>query len=203
MRLRGKCSWVYRSVPANIVLIGFSGTGKSTAGKLIASRLGWTFVDTDSLIVAHFGMSIAEVFAEQGEAIFRAVERDIVATVCAGTRQVVSLGGGAPVDLENRQRILDKNFIVCLGAAPETILQRLRTGPGAEKRPMLAGEDPLGRIRRLLEARREAYEIADVTIDTEGRTPADVSDAVLKAVENSRGWTGCASAPTSENSEIT
>ena len=107
------------------------------------------------------------------------------------------------MDLENRQRILDKNFIVCLGAAPETILQRLRTGPGAEKRPMLAGEDPLGRIRRLLEARREAYEIADVTIDTEGRTPADVSDAVLKAVENSRGWTGCASAPTSENSEIT
>lgn len=172
-----------RSVPANLILIGFSGTGKSAVSRLVAERIGWPLVDTDRLIVEQFGKSVAAVFQDEGEAVFRAAERNIVVRVCEGRRQVISVGGGAPVDLENRSSMKDGNLVVQLAASPETIYQRLRTSPGAEDRPMLAGSDPLERIRRLLVERNEAYGIADVVVDTEGKTPFEVTDAVLDVLK--------------------
>lgn len=172
-----------RSVPANLVFIGFSGTGKSAVSRLVAERLGWPLVDTDRLIVEQFGKSIAAVFQDEGEAVFRAAEREIVARACEGRRRVISVGGGAPVDLDNRSSMRDGNIVVQLAASPETIYHRLRTSPGAEERPMLAGSDPLLHIRRLLTERNDAYGIADVVVDTEGKTPEEVTDAVLDALE--------------------
>lgn len=183
-----------RSVPDNLVLIGFSGTGKSSVGRILAARLGWPAVDTDQLIVQRFGRSIAEVFRDEGEAVFRAVEREVVAACCRGSRQVVSLGGGAPVDPTNRAAIRRGNVVVRLAASPETILARLRGSPGAEERPLLAGADPLGKIRTLLAERETAYAIADLTIDTEERSPAEVAELILAACAR-RGVRPSAAAP--------
>lgn len=168
-------------MPDNVVLIGFSGTGKSSVGKTVAARLAWPFVDTDDLLVRRFGKTIAEVFRDDGEAVFRAAEREAVAAVCAGVHQVISLGGGAPVDPISRKIIRDRNWVVRLQASPETILHRLRTGAGAEERPMLAGSDPLGRIRSLLAAREEAYSIADVVVNTEERSVEEVAAEIFES----------------------
>jgi shikimate kinase len=172
-------------VPDNLILIGFSGTGKSTVARRLAARLGWSLVDTDGDIVKRFGKSIAQVFRDVGEPTFRAAERDAVVTRCRGAHQVISVGGGAPVDPVGRAAICDGNIVVRLDATPETILRRLREGPNAEERPMVAGPDPLGRIRSLLGARSDAYAIADFSVDTENRAPDVVVDDVLGWLETS------------------
>ncbi len=170
-------------MPDNVVLIGFSGSGKSSVGRLLASRLGWPFVDTDELLVNRFGRPIGHVFRDHGEAAFRAAEGEVVAAVCAGSRQVISLGGGAPVDPESRAKIGDQNLVIRLDASPGTIFRRLTASPGAEERPMLAGEDPFGRIKALLQARVGAYAIADLAIDTEQRTVEEVVDTIVRTLE--------------------
>jgi shikimate kinase len=171
-------------VPDNLVLIGFSGTGKSTIGRRLAERLGWPLADTDSDIVERFGKSIALVFRDDGELVFRAAERDAVVARCAGTRQVISVGGGAPVDPIGAAAIRNGNVVVRLDATPETILRRLRQGPDAEERPMVSGPDPLGRIQSLLCLRSDAYAIADYSVDTESRAPDDVAAEVLCWLES-------------------
>jgi shikimate kinase len=174
-------------VPDNLVLIGFSGTGKSAVGRLIAARLGWNFVDVDERLVGYFGKPIAAVFREEGEAAFRAAERAAVVEACAGRYQVISVGGGAVVDPVTRERVRDGNRIARLEASPETILTRLRSSPTAEERPMLAADDPLARIRDLLDARADAYAIADFAVDTEGRAPVEVADEVVRHLRTSGG----------------
>lgn len=170
---------MFRSVPDNVILIGFSGTGKSTVATLLARALGWPWIDTDQLIVGRLGKSIADVFREDGEDAFRAAEREAVADVCSRAFQVISVGGGVPVDRRNRDVLLDRNHLVRLDARPETILNRLRSGPNAEERPMLAGADPLSRITGLLLARASAYSIVDFSVDTNDRGPEDVAQDVI------------------------
>lgn len=175
---------------SNLVLLGFSGSGKSSVGRIVAGRLEWTFVDTDALIVERFGMPIARLFREQGEDVFRAAEREAVAAACADRHRVISPGGGAPVDPTNRLLLRTGNLVVRLEASPEELLRRLRTRGATEERPLLAASDPLERIRDLLAARAVAYDIANVVVNTEGCTPEEVADAVLRAA----GWESAASA---------
>lgn len=173
-------------MPDNLVLIGFSGTGKSTVARGLARRLGRPLVDVDAEIVRYFGKSIAAVFASDGEARFREVERQIVERVLTGRRQVVSLGGGATVDPVSRALVREGNVVIRLDASPETILGRLRGGTGAEERPMLRNENPLLRITALLDARKDAYAIADVTVNTDGKTPRVVVDEIARWVGSER-----------------
>ncbi len=159
--------------------MGFSGTGKSTVAAILAHALGWSMVDTDQIVVSQFGKSIADVFRDSGEEVFRAAERAVVADACAGRRQVISLGGGVPVDPRNREHLGNRNLVVRLDATPDTILARLRHGPNAEERPMIAGSDPLARITRLLSSRQDAYSVANFRVDTNGRSPSEVAEDVL------------------------
>jgi shikimate kinase len=179
-------------VPGNVVLVGFSGTGKTTIGQLLARRLGWEFVDTDQRIVARLGKSIAAVFRDDGEAVFRAAEREEVAHACAGTRTVISLGGGAVVDPSSRALVCAGNRLTRLEAAPETILQRLRSSPDAEERPMVAGADPLARIRALLAARADSYAVAESAVDTEGRGPEEIVEEIIHHLDRTGMTSGAA-----------
>lgn len=164
------------NVVPNIVLVGFMGTGKSEVGRRLAARLGRVFIDTDTVIEQKMGISIAQLFAEKGEDYFRQQERHVIAQVCQRNGQVIATGGGAIVDPLNAQQLKQNGFVVCLSAAPEVIYERVRRNAD---RPLLQGEDPLTKIRTLLEARAEAYAQADVTIDTSQRSADEVTDAVM------------------------
>jgi shikimate kinase/3-dehydroquinate synthase len=154
-----------------VVLIGFSGTGKTTVARLLAGRLGWERYDTDEELERDFGMTIPEVFAAPGEAVFREAERVQLVRALARDRVVVATGGGAVVDpVVWESGLLGRSgtLVVALDADPETMIGRLRQQQAehgaAVERPMLAGTDPRGRIEELKARRQEAYDRAAITL---------------------------------------
>ena len=136
--------------PPNIILTGFMGTGKTAVGREVAARLGRPFVDLDDLIVQRAGKSIPEIFAQDGEPAFRALEAAICGEMAAPAGLVIATGGGAVVNPANREALAAGGTVICLEADLDTILQRVGRG---DDRPMLAGPDRVARIRELLAAR--------------------------------------------------
>lgn len=162
-----------------VVLVGPMGVGKSTVGLLLAEHLGVGFRDTDEDIVAAEGRSIAEIFVDEGEAAFRAVEKRAVRTALAEHDGVLALGGGAILDADTRA-LLAGARVVYLSMDVEEAVKR--TGLNAA-RPLLA-VNPRKQWRELMEARRHLYEqIAVAVVATDGRTPEEVTQEVLNAVE--------------------
>jgi shikimate kinase len=161
----------------NVVLTGFMGTGKSTVGRLLAERLGYQFVDTDSLIEAQHG-PIPEIFAEHGEGTFREIEREVAAELAESTGLVISTGGRMMVDAVNADVLGRSARVFCLTASVDTILSRVAPTGSVATRPMLAGPDVRQRIGALLAERAEAYALFE-QIDTEHRTPSEVADQIL------------------------
>ena len=134
----------------DLVLVGLPGSGKSAVGRRIASRHGATFVDLDDQIEHATGRKIPEIFASDGEAAFRPLERDAVAALgppdrAPALRRVISPGGGAIVDPRNRWTLYRGRLPVWLDVRPEVLGQRLRRSPNV--RPLVQGGDPVGRIR--------------------------------------------------------
>ncbi len=172
----------------NIILIGFSFTGKSTVGKMVAERLGWKFVDLDQEIARKAGKTVPEIFAGEGEASFRLREGQSVKECLAKERQVVATGGGAVISEENRNLMKRSGLVVCLEARPETIYERLlkdvKESPSPEDRPLLAGNDPLARITAMKEQRRPFYQIAHLTVNTDGLSVTEVAASVIKGWED-------------------
>ena len=168
----------------NIVLIGFMGSGKSVVGRVLAHRLGWKFVDMDTLITGEAGKGIPAIFDEEGEAGFRAREREAITSLAGKTSLVVATGGGAPTDPDNLNKLRSLGPIVHLRAMPETILQRIGTG---DNRPLLAGTHDgasrLARIRGLLDERNPAYASSDLTVETDERDVVRVATAILDDLE--------------------
>src|SRR5438093_619115 len=128
----------------NLALIGFMGTGKSSVGRLVATQLHYDFVDTDELIEQRMGKTIAQIFAQEGEASFREKERQLVAEMVAWRRKVISTGGGLPAIEANLASLKEHSLVVCLWASPESIWERVRH---QTHRPLLQDPDPLSRIR--------------------------------------------------------
>src|SRR5262249_28978294 len=120
-----------------VILAGFMGTGKTEVGRRLARSLGWTFVDTDALVESAAGRSISAVFADEGEAAFRAREREAVARACAMTAAVVAVGGGALLDPENRRGVLAGGAVLCRPARTRELARRL--GAAAEGGPVDRG----------------------------------------------------------------
>ena len=171
----------------NIVLVGFMATGKSHVGRIIARLTGRRMADIDEEIVRRARKPIHRIFDEDGEAVFRAMERHAAFTLCEGGNKVISAGGGAFAQELTRQVLLESGTVFCLTASPETIHRRLSGGsPNAAVRPMLAGGDPLDRIRQLLDERADAYAHAHHSVATDDRTPEQVAEAVLNIYESSR-----------------
>ncbi len=169
----------------NLVITGFSGTGKSAVAGEVARRLGWGAVDTDNEIAERAGKPIAEIFSEDGEAGFREMEREEVARACGRSRTVIAIGGGAIVDRQNYDVLARSGLIVCLEARPETIYERLYSeaarSPEAEGRPLLAGDEPLERIRQLKASRQPYYAGSDWTVHTDLLDVGQVAGEVVRA----------------------
>lgn len=161
----------------NIILIGFMGTGKSTVGRLLAERLGWSFYDTDSMIEKETGFSIAQIFAKRGEDAFRELESQTIRLVSVLDRGVIATGGGAPLKPENMRELQNNGFLVALAARPDTILERL--GPTLSSRPKLAGQDPRGVVASLLREREKFYAAAKTQVPTDGLSPEAVVEKIL------------------------
>ena len=165
-----------------ICLIGYRGTGKTSVAEQLASRLGRECFDSDREIESAAGRSIAEIFATDGEAHFRNLEREAVESVLAGGPRIVSLGGGAILREENRRRMAESATVVWLCAAAEIIHQRLATDPAtASQRPNLTADGGLTEIQQVLEQRSPIYrECADLVVDTEGKDVAAVAAEILE-----------------------
>ncbi|HMO51846.1 MAG TPA: shikimate kinase [Kiritimatiellia bacterium] len=164
------------SVLPNIVLVGFMGTGKSSAGRVLAERLGMTFIDMDEEIVRREGCSIPDIFRDRGEAAFRALERALVVELAGQTGLVISTGGGIVLNPDNLRDFAVGGRVFCLKAKPETILARVAQDTN---RPLLQGEDRLAKISDLLARRQLLYDAIPEQVDTEGHRPADTAEAIL------------------------
>jgi len=161
-----------------VVLVGPSGSGKSTVGRIVAERLGVAHRDTDADIEASADLSVADIFVEHGEDRFRELERSAVTAALAEHEGVLSLGGGAVMDDGTRTR-LRGGPVVFLDVGIADAARRVGLN---RDRPLLIG-NPRAQLLRLMEARRPLYEeVAAVTVQTDGKTPEQVGDEVLRAL---------------------
>ncbi|MCA1272368.1 3-dehydroquinate synthase [Streptomyces rubiginosohelvolus] len=178
-----------------VVLVGPMGVGKSTVGELLAVRLGTTYRDTDADVVAEAGKPIAEIFYDEGEEHFRALERRAVAAAVAGHPGVLSLGGGAVLDGATRELLAGRPVVYLSMDVDEAVR---RVGLGAA-RPLLA-VNPRRQWRELMDARRHLYEeVARTVVATDENTPEEVAQAIIDALELPEG----PAAPGVENTGMT
>ncbi len=163
---------------ANLVLTGFMGTGKTAVGRKVARKLGRRFVDVDVEIEARAGKPIPRIFAEDGETAFRKLEAALCGELGAQRGLVIATGGGALVSFANREQMASSGTLVCLTCDVDEILRRVqKDGP---ERPLLAVSDPRAEVRRLLEARREAYRAIPWQVDTTRLSVEDVAAQVIE-----------------------
>lgn len=168
----------------HVVLVGLMGAGKSAVGRRCAQRLDRELIDTDELVEAAAGVPVTEIFAAEGESGFRSREVEAVADAVAAPRPaVIACGGGAVLDARSRQRLAEGGFVVWLTAPVGVLAARVADD---ESRPLLAGGDPAAELARLADLREPAYRsVADVVIDTGGRSPDEVAEVVIEALERS------------------
>jgi shikimate kinase len=173
-----------RHGPANVVLVGLSGSGKSTVARLLARRLGWRAVDTDQVIQRQEGMSVQEIFRVRGEPSFREVEAETIADVCRRSRQVIATGGGSFVADANRTHLLNGNLVIYLESRPETLAGRLSRNMGREPRPLLESGDLVERLAELGRQREQQYRSAHHVVETDQRTPREVVDVIAELIRS-------------------
>lgn len=162
-----------------IFLVGLSGSGKSTAGRLLSRRLQLPFIDLDTEIERRAGRSIETIFAEQGEPAFRQLESELIAEIAGRETAVVATGGGAPTDPQSRAVMRRSGSVVWLDAASPQLAERLDKQGVA--RPLLPG-DPLDNLERLRAERQSAYADCGPRVDTGNKTPAEVVDAIVRSL---------------------
>ncbi len=152
---------------SNIALIGFMGAGKSTVGKLLAEKLNYNFIDTDELIARKCGKSIAEIFKEEGEVIFRELEIQVIREIATVKNTVIACGGGVPLNQINIDRLKQTSTVILLNTNKDIVLQRISTDN--QTRPLLT-EFNYEQFYRLFQARKSLYKaVADIVISV---TPA-------------------------------
>jgi shikimate kinase/3-dehydroquinate synthase len=168
----------------NLIITGFSGTGKSLVAKEVARGLNWDFIDTDDEIVKQNGKPIAEIFRQYGEDKFRELERETIRKACQHKQTIIAIGGGAIVDPQNYELLAKTGLIVCLEAKPETIYERLfheaAYSTETEVRPLLAEDNPLKHIRQLKASRQPYYANVDWTVHTDNLNISQVAEEVIR-----------------------
>lgn len=161
----------------NLYLVGFMGTGKTTVGRAIAFRLGSTLFDVDAEIERSQGKAIPQIFEQEGEPAFRAMERAFIETGHPAHNCIVACGGGLVVQPGMLDLLKSKGVVICLHASLETILKRTQH---SKTRPLLNVEDPLARLRTLYAAREPVYRNSGTLILTDNRTLTDIIAHALR-----------------------
>ena len=161
----------------NLYLVGFMGTGKSTVGRAVAQRLGFQALDSDHEIERVVGKSIPEIFASDGEAAFRAREKDFVVNGHPATRTLVACGGGIIMQPGVLELLKARGVVICLHASIETILDRTARN---RNRPLLDVANPEERVRALYAEREPVYKRAGAVILTDSRPLSDIVAHVVR-----------------------
>jgi shikimate kinase len=163
------------------VLAGFMGTGKTTVGWLVAEQLGWRFVDTDDVIIARAGRTIAEIFEQDGEATFRQLEVAACYDMAALSHQVIATGGGALLDPRVHEAFAAGGLVICLTCDLDEIIRRVGDDP---TRPLFAPDRD--RLASLLAERADHYARLPHHIDTTRLSPAQAAEEVIHVWEQNR-----------------
>lgn len=164
----------------NVFLIGFMGVGKSTMARMLAEELNMNLIEMDETIEAEQGMTIQEIFEQQGENGFRDIESAFVERISQGNNMVVSCGGGAVLRNRNVENMKKSGKIIFLTATPETIFERVRY---STNRPLLNGNMNVEYIAQLMEHRRSIYEsAADIKIVTDAKSEAEMLQDLLAVI---------------------
>ena len=168
----------------DIVLIGPPGSGKSSVGKALSRKLSRPWIDTDTEVESRAGKKISEIFLEDGEATFRAIESDVVDEVMGSEAAIVSLGGGSVLNEVSQKRITTAKEVVFLDVSISNAAPRV----GFNKdRPLLA-INPRQQWLQLMEKRRPIYEsLATITVSTDNKKPDQVADEIIEAIEQRVG----------------
>jgi shikimate kinase len=166
----------------NIYLIGYRGSGKTTVARHLATMLWWNWLDADPHLERQAGRTIREIFAAEGEQGFRDLESRVVADLSLYSQLVIALGGGAVLREENRARIKASGKCVWLKASPELLWSRIEADPTtSERRPNLTSQGGIEEVRRLLAERTPLYEeCADLTVETDGRSPFAIATTIAR-----------------------
>jgi shikimate kinase len=165
--------------PRHLVLIGLMGVGKSTIGRALAERLGRPLVDTDVTILERTGRTVREIFSDDGEPAFRALETDVLQeSLRAEQPAVIAAAGGVVLDPVNRKTLLDADArVVWLVASPELLIDRVTSGG---HRPLL-DDDPAGTLARMRQDREALYrEVADAVVSVDHRSVNEIVEAILR-----------------------
>jgi len=165
----------------NIVLIGFMGSGKSLTSKRLAEILKREVISTDDLVVHMEGQSIEEIFQRSGEECFRRIEKDAIRKVADKQGVIVDCGGGVALDPENIELLKKNGVVFYLSVSSESIYKNVKN---MHHRPLLNVQNPQLKIAELLDARKPYYEKADITIDADNRSIDEITDDIIKALEN-------------------
>jgi shikimate kinase len=173
-----------RDALERIVLVGLPGAGKSTVGALVASALGWDFVDLDAEIVRVAGIGVPEIFRREQETGFRARERAATAALAGRTRFVLAPGGGWVLDPTNLDVLGGGSLTVHLRVSPEVAVLRSAAAPAS--RPLLDGPEPVERLKILAAARESAYLQANHTVTVDSMSSAEVASLIV-ALASGRG----------------
>ena len=164
----------------NIVLIGMPASGKSTIGLLLANKLtDYTLIDTDSLIEKTSGMKITEIFKKHSEDYFRKLEYDTIKLVCAGKKKIISIGGGAFENPDNRATLLKFGTVFYLKSDLDVLYYRISKDV---TRPLLQNENPREVLENLLKKREENYLKAHITIDTDDLSNKEIVNVILGSI---------------------
>jgi shikimate kinase len=164
--------------PQNLFLVGPMGAGKSAVGRQLARLLHLEFLDSDEEIEARTGVDIPFIFEKEGEAGFRAREAKVIEDLSQKDGIVLATGGGVVMDVQNRNHLGARGFVIYLHTSVDQQLSRTRKG---RDRPLLANDDPRAVLEALMATREPLYrEIADLTVETDGRKVRAVANEILE-----------------------
>ena len=167
----------------NIVLTGMMGSGKTVVGKLLAKKRGMRFFDMDSQIEKSAKKKIKDIFADDGESVFRKMERELVKCLSLLDDLVLSTGGGIVLNPVNIKDLRKNGKIVFLKAKPEVLFERIKK---EKHRPLINVEDPLVELRRIYGKRKKLYADCNLCVNTAGKKPEEICAEIIKKIKGGK-----------------